>query len=613
MFDQNNSEAGYPRDSYFWYLTRPSFLIAVLLVGAQAVFGQVAWFGFNGWDDPVYVSQNPVVLSGLGWEQIQWAFSTKYFGLWHPLAWLSHMTDVSIWGTWAGGHHLTNVFFHVGATGFLLLFLLESGICWPRAFLIAFLFSLHPLRAESVAWISERKDVLCLFWLMICLWAHGRWSRDGGKALFALAHIACLMAILSKPLAVVAPVLLLLADRWPLARPARIPTLLVEKSGYAALALFGVYMAFANLAGEATIASPQDAVITIHGLDRIWHVGNAIWVYVYSSIWPVGMALFHPIKWDSLAFDGIRGLSFLALLLWLIYSQWTRRPWVSVGIGWYLVALAPGSGIVQISNFAYADRYSYLPSIGLAMAVVMSLPSPSQNPIRRLLQLSTLATLLLTMTVLSAWQVSHWRSSYALYQRALAIDPDNHVAHLKIAEHYLANGQLFEAEQHVLRAETPHEGSNYQVARLGMLGRIAYQRRDFETAKTAWHKALALQPDARLVHFDLGTLALFEMDNPRALYHFETASHSLATSTELWTNYGVALGRASRWAEAETAYRRAVLIDPFNASAWLNLARIHENHGRLAEAQDIYQRVLAIYPDNSQARAGIGRTKSGPK
>lgn len=579
----------------------------LLLTGTIIVFGQTAWFGFVDWDDALYVN-NPVVTSGFSVDGIKWALTTKFFGLWYPLTWLSHLLDTTLWGTWAGGHHLSSVLIHLGASLFLLAFLRDCGITATRAFLIAFIFALHPLRAESVAWVSERKDVLCLFWLMVCVWSHGRWARSDRKAYFAVSQLACLFAVMAKPLAIVAPFLLLLIDRWPLARSRSLGYLLIEKTGPVLFSVLSLGMAFLYDDG-AQLNGTTPYLVELDWVEKVWLAGNAIWVQAFHQVWPVDLAFFHPIPFDNLRLRGGFGLAFLCLLLVLAYRERHRRPWVTVGILWYLIALAPSSGMLQISNSAYADRYSYLPSIGLLIALILSWPAASA-PSRPVLT-AAVASILLLMLTLSAWQVSHWRDTSAMVERALAINPDNHVARLKLAELLLEKRRLDEAEHHARLIGTPREGDVFRQGRIGLMGNIAFHRNDFTAASRYWREALSLGDGYAEAHFGLGTIALTLNDNATALFHFERALQGNSSRVpDLWNNYGIALLRMGLRAEAGQAFRRAVSIDPRNAGALFNLARLLEHDGNLIEGLRLYERAATLAPGNRQAIGGVWRIRA---
>lgn len=583
------------------------YQLAFLIGGALIVFGQTLNFEFIDWDDPVYITTNSVVRSGLGWEQIQWAFTTKYFGLWQPLSWISHMIDVSLWGSAPAGHHATSVLFHTASAGFLLALLRECGVSSARAFVIAAVFALHPLRAESVAWVSERKDVMCLFWLMIGFWSYARWSRERHMAYFSIAHFACLFAVLSKPLAIVAPALFLLIDYWPLSRDVPVRKLIVEKAGFVLISLFALGMAFYfKLGTEHT--GLGDGAFEITGINKAWIVLHAVWIYVFLHFWPVDLAFFHAIDFGSLPFRGLWGLGFLVGILLLAYTQKKQRPWISFGILWYLVSLAPSSGLVQISDFSHADRYSYLPSVGLLVAVFMTIRLPSSPALRRAAKVVSGLTIAL-MIGMSIWQVSHWKSSELLFRRALEINPGNHVARLKLAEYMLATGRLDDAERQIRLATAPEQGLSFQSTLYELLGNISFIRKDFIQAKAYWHEGLSILPDDQRLLCNLGTLALEERDNPTALSYFDKCLRSGVGISAFWNNYGTALERAGRLTEAELVYRKAIRVDPENFAPIINLAKRLERQGKRQEAHVLFSKALQLAPAHPQAIAGANRTR----
>ncbi|NJD25846.1 MAG: tetratricopeptide repeat protein [Betaproteobacteria bacterium] len=582
--------------------------LLILACGVLVVFGQTLSFEFVDWDDPVYITTNYVVLSGLGWGQIQWAFATKYFGLWQPLSWLSHMLDASLWGSAPAGHHATSVLFHTAAAGFLLALMRESGVSAPRTFLIAIVFALHPLRAESVAWVSERKDVMCLLWLMICFWSYARWVRLRGTGYLMTAHVACLLAVMSKPLAVVAPALLLLLDYWPLSRNVSIPKLIVEKIGFWIISAFALSIAFAYKVGATDTGILGDGQLEIHGFSRVWIVTNAVWIYAFKHFWPVDLAFFHEIDFSTLPMQGLWGLGFLTGLLFLAYSQRKTRPWITFGILWYLVALAPSSGIVRISDFSHADRYSYLPSVGLLVAVLLTIRFPPSAALRQSAVVA-MGLVLALMIGVSIWQVSHWRNSESLFSRALEINPDNNFAQVKLAEYFLARGELDEAERRIGLATAPGQGQNFQAYKYDLLGLISFNRQDFARAKSFWHQGLAIRPDSQTLLCNLGTLALEERDNLTALQYFRKCLRTGVGISAFWNNYGNALERTGSLAEAELAYRKAIRVDPLNLAPVINLAKRLESQGKRNEAHALYLKGLQIAPTQPLAVAGANRTR----
>ena len=499
------------------------------------------------------------------------------------------------------------VVLHFTAAGFLLALLHECGVAPIRAFFIVFVFALHPLRAESVAWVSERKDVLCVFWLMVCCWSHARWARTRRPVYFAASLIACLLAMLSKPLAVVAPLLLLLLDWWPLRRKLSVQRLLLEKSAHILIAFTGLLIGLFYKAGSLHSGLTGDT-LQITGINKAWVAGHAVWIHAFNHFWPVSLAFFHPVDLERLWLGGSLGLTFLGVLLTFAYWQRNRRPWVTMGILWYLVALTPSSGIVQISHFAYADRYSYLPSIGLLIAFVMSIKLPTDNTARHA-AMAGIGLGLVLMLFLATWQVSHWRNSEALFQRALAVNPKNHVAHMKLSEVYLSRGALDRSEHHANAAGAAFEGRAYQASQYELLGKIAFARRDYNHAKSLWHEGLGFLPNDQGLHCNLGTLALEERDNPTALFHFEKCRQGRIVSSGLWNNYGVALERAGRGAEAELAYRKAIEIDANNIGPLINLAKRLEQRGIRNEAHAMFSHALALVPNHPQAVAGAARTR----
>jgi len=455
--------------------------VAILVLLSALVYGQTVTFGFVQLDDQEYVTDNVHVLAGLSWEGIRWAFSpTAYGANWIPLVWLSLMLDVEVWGTFAGGFHLTNVVLHtINAS---LLFVLLNGTTGSvaRSLLVAALFCVHPLHVESVAWVSERKDVLSTFFGLIALLFYARSRKTGSSRFYAASLLAFLASLLSKQMLVTLPVLLLLLDWWPLqrfdaARPPldaardgkqRLRHLVIEKLPYLALSVLSSAVAiWAQTTGHAA-----------QGLDRyplMDRIGNAALSYVRylgNLVWPFHLAAYYPLVPPARAATVFAILAIVGATL-IAWRSRRTLPALWTGWSWYLVALLPVIGLIQVGEQAMADRYSYVPMIGIYIAMVWTMSGAlSALGVSRSLRRAMGVVLVLVVTGLGFRQCGLWANSERLLTHTLAVTEDNWFAETALGGLQMVDpGRVPEAE-----------------------GRL--------------RKAIALNPEYPLAHYQLGLL-----------------------------------------------------------------------------------------------------------
>jgi hypothetical protein len=418
---------------------RTAALALVLCLAVAAVFGRAVGHEFVSFDDGVYVTKNEHVRAGIGIESLRWAATSFEGGSWHPLTWLSHLLDVELFGLAPAGHHATSVLLHAATTLVLLLALHAlSGSLWPSAFATA-LFALHPLRAESVAWVAERKDVVAGLGFVLALLAYARYVRRPSAGRLAGVALAMTAALLAKPSVVTLPFVLLLLDVWPLrrldlfARPfpgRRLVALCTEK-----LPLFGLAVGASalSLVAQAAIG----AVTSLEAAPLAMRVANALLAYaayLRMSVWPTELAFFYPypkqLPWAEL----VGAAALLVSLTALAFAQLRRRPWLAVGWLWFLGVLVPMIGLVQVGAQAHADRYSYLPSIGLAVAFAWSVAEGAGRWPRARRGIALGAALLVVASAAATWrQVGTWRDDRTLYVHALAVTRDNFKAAANLA------------------------------------------------------------------------------------------------------------------------------------------------------------------------------------
>jgi len=419
---------------------RQKWLFSLLLVLATlAVYWPVHHHDFINYDDDDYVSANEVVKAGLTWSGFQWAFMGTHAVNWHPLTWLSHMLDCQLFGVNPGAHHLVSVLFHC-ANAVLLLWLLElmTGKFWRSAF-VAGLFALHPLRVESVAWIAERKDVLCAFFFLLTLWMYVRHVRAQSQPVkprpgidLRLALLFYALALLSKPMVVTLPVILLLIDFWPLNRinnlRAQAAGLLLEKWPFFFLSV--VFSGITLLAQHGVLPAQPRSPLALLGDMMLKFLG-----YVEMILWPHNQSFLY------LRPEHVSSLRLLLAVLVIVgLSAWAllclrRRPWFAVGWFWFLVMLLPVTA-VQLPGLFIADRYTYLPGIGFSVAIVWAIAGWLEKlPAQKLVKLSAslfAAVLLLVCAGLTREQIGYWQDTRTLLEHALKIDPHNGVAQINL-------------------------------------------------------------------------------------------------------------------------------------------------------------------------------------
>jgi protein O-mannosyl-transferase len=544
------------------------FAISVGLIALTwAVFGQTFHHQFINYDDPLYVYDNAHVRAGLSWHGVAWAFTHVHSQNWHPLTTISHMIDCQLFGLNAGAHHLVNVFWHSLAA--LLLFILLqqiTGRVWANA-VVAALFALHPLRVESVAWIAERKDVLSGVFFMLTLLAYVHWTRKRTLGCYLTMSILFACGLMSKPMLVTAPLVLLLLDYWPLRRFERstIAKLLIEKTLLLALSAGSVV---------ATLWAQNFALGSTEFLPLKWRITNSLFSYfeyIRQMFWPVDLIPFYVHPENRL--ETWRLILSVAVLICVTGAAIARRrknPYLIVGSLWYLIMLIPVIGIVQVGLQGHADRYTYLPQIGLYIALVWLILDLTKSWRGQKVILSSAAILTTTMLSILSWkQTVYWRDTETLWRHTLAVTPDSDVAHAGLAGILFVRGEVDESIEHYERALRLRDGN---VAAHFGLGRALVAKQKTDAAIFHFQKALGIQPD------------------------YIGASNDL----------GVAFASKGEIGKAVEAWLQTLAFDPDNADALNNIAWVRATasdaglrDGR--EALDLAQRAIRSGGENPVA------------
>jgi len=584
---------------------REIVIYAALIALVTAVaYSSVRRNGFVYYDDPKYVTENHVVLRGLTMDGIKWAFTTGTDANWFPVTWLSHMLDVQLFGMNAGAHHLVSLIIHIASAVLLLLALTWMTGAPGRSAFVASLFALHPLHVESVAWVAERKDVLSTFFFMLTLCAYAQYARKPGGLRYSAVVAFFAIGLMCKPMLVTLPFLLLLLDFWPLKRVGRDSTasLIKEKLPLFALVIVSSVVTFlVQRAGGA-----------VGGLDSYplpARVGNAVTAYagyIRMMLWPAGLASFYPYP-ESLS-PGLVAVSIAIIALATFGAIRTARsyPYILVGWLWYLGTLVPVIGLVQVGNQALADRYTYIPLIGLFIIAswgAFDLAEKRRVPRPALPALAVIA--LAALTVIAQRQVSYWRDSISLWTRALAVTSENHVAHNNLGRELVEKGNIDEAIAHYNAALKIKPA--YATARTN-LGVALAKRGKTDEAIASYMQALRLKPNFAEAHVDLGAALASQGKLSEAIDHYKTAIALNPNLPDARANLGLALANAGRIDDAIVEYKNALLLKPGFVEVQNNLGFALASQGKLDEAIPHFNEALRLKPDFVLARVNLAMT-----
>ena len=569
-----------------------------LVLGALAALTVAVFYGVlhNGWvrlDDPAYVLDNVHVNRGWSFADALWFLSHAHGGNWHPLTSWSHMLDVQLFGLAAAGPHAVNLALHVANALLLAWVLFRLTGAWWRSVLVAALFALHPLRVESVAWASERKDVLSGCFFLLTIEAYRRWAAEPSARRYAFVAASLALGLMAKSMLVTLPCVLVLLDIWPLGRLA--PAVGSRAGRAPALSLWGLiaekWRLFALSAASiaATIAAQKatGAVVASTDLTLTSRVGNALlsyWRYVGMTAWPANLAPLYPlphtanldVRWAPVAALALAGVSVLA------FRQARQRPWLLVGWLWYVGTLVPVIGFLQVGMQAYADRYTYLPAIGLLVALVWGLGElvGSAQP-RRIAAAVAAALALAALAAATVMQVPLWKDTRTLFTHTLAVTHDNAIAENVIGWDDLMSGQAKPALAHFAAAvrvipDLPDANEGMGEA-LMALNHFAESIPYFETV-------LRVMPDLASAHTNLGAACASLNRNDEAIGHFRAALR-LGETADLHLNLGHALAVQGHGGEAIAEYEAALRLKPGDHGALVQLAVTLVSAGRLDDAE----------------------------
>jgi tetratricopeptide (TPR) repeat protein len=586
---------------------RPA-LAAALFLGTAGVFLPAVSHGFITYDDPTYVTENAHVQGGITREALRWAFRSTEASNWHPLTWISHMADCQLYGLNPSGHHLTSVLLHAANAALLFLALSRmTGAPW-RSALAAALFAVHPLHVESVAWVSERKDVLCGTFWMLALWAYP--SGKDSRRFPALSFAAFILGLLCKPMMVTFPFVLLLLDFWPLGRwadpaPGARRRLVLQKIPFLAASAAACLVTVLAQSKGGAVASVSEYPLGV----RVANAAVSYGRYLWKALAPKGLSVFYPSTGEMPPLGhAILAAALLAALSAGAAISARRRPYLLVGWLWYLGTLVPVIGIVQVGGQAFADRYTYLPLVGVFAAASWAAGDLAARwPGGRRLVAGGCAAVLLLLAALTSRQLAFWKDGTTLFGHAIAVTgEDNWVAHANLSATY--------AKDSPLRA-----GAEYQET-VRILAAVAetHDRKGMDLAKAAgssdeamkeFREAIQILPDLPQPHFNLG-LALTKVPGrlDEAVEEFRTAVRLRPDYFEARYNLGTALLRVpGGLAEAVDNLREAVRLEPGFANAHRNLgAALASVPGSRAEAVSEFKAYARLSPGDFQAEFMLG-------
>jgi Flp pilus assembly protein TadD len=547
--------------------------VLLLTVATLLAFAPVTETGYVDYDDDVYVSANAHIQQGVDGGSLRWALTSFYASNWHPVTWLSHMLDWTLYGRKPLGHHVTSLLVHL-ASVLVLFFALDRMTGAPgRSAFAAALFAVHPLHVESVAWLAERKDVLCALFWFLAIAAYTRGSETPRMSSRLTVVVLAALALMSKPMAVTLPLTLLLFDFWPLGRlkPRTALAVVGEKAPLFVLSAAGAWL-------TVTAQHAGQSMATVAACPLGQRLGNAVVVYVsylVKTAWPAQLAAFYPHPGATLPAWKVAGCGFVLVLVSATAVRLRReRPYVLFGWAWYLVTLLPVIGLLQVGQQGMADRYTYVPLVGIFVAcswgahdVIASLGSrPKRRDWRERPQLAMAAgiVVVLVLTGVTRFQVGFWKDAETLFTRALAVTEENDVAHSHLGLLRGRQGRLAEADAH-------------------------------------FREALRIRPSSALTHLDLGTNLIQLGRADEALVEFRVAQRLDAKDPRVHSNLGGLLELKGNLDEARSQFEEALRLDPEFTAARIGLGSVASRGGRLEDAVLQFREALRLDPGSAEA------------
>jgi protein O-mannosyl-transferase len=555
-------------------------IIIFIIVASYAAFGRIAVNDFINWDDTGYITENYHVQSGISLQNIKWAFTAVMMSNWHPLTWLSHTLDWSLYGDNPSGHHLVSLLLHIGAAIFLFLFLYKATKnVWPSVFAAA-LFALHPLRVESVAWVAERKDVLSMFFGLASIFVYAFYAENNKLSKYLFCLILFILSLMSKPILVTLPFVLLLLDYWPLGRWQKALSSPAENRPYSAGRLILEKTPFFLLTIASSIvtywAQNKDSSVTSPGvLPIVTQVANASVSYVAyleKTFWPFNLAVFYPYEFH-LTLGEISTSGFILIIITAVVLYYIKNlPFLFTGWFWYLGTLIPVIGLVQVGRQAMADRYTYLPSIGIAIMLSWSIPLlfPRED-IRKKILFPAGIVVLVILSFLTWQQCGYWKNSATLFNHALRMTKDNYIAY-------------------------------------NCYGLALFEEGKIEQAIDYYNQAIRISPDYADAFNNKGTAYSKLGRYQRAIEDYNQAIRLKQNSAWYYYNRGLANNKLGLYQRAIEDYNQAIRITPDYAEAFNNKGTVYGELGRYQLAIESFNKAIALKQDYVEAYSNRGFT-----
>ncbi|MGZ4972121.1 MAG: tetratricopeptide repeat protein [Limisphaerales bacterium] len=583
-----------------------------LALAVLGVFSPALKCDFTNYDDPSYITDNPHIQQGITAESLKWAFTSGHASIWHPLTWISHMLDVQIYGLNPTGHHLTNVLIHAASTALMFLVVRRmTGALWASAF-IAAMFGLHPLRVESVVWACQRKDVLStLFWILTAsAYVHYVQTSARRQKWLALALLFFAFALMSKPMVVTLPFVLLLIDFWPLKRInasrvsfATLKPLLFEKLPFFALAVIAsIVTVFVERA-----AMPSLGALTFS--ERVENAFIAYMRYVGKTLWPSNLELPYltPGHWPW--WQIVASITLVALITVIAFRHLRTRPFLAVGWFWFLGTLVPVIGVLQSGYQAMADRFSYVPSVGLFILITWSAVEFLRN--RTALALAA-AIAIAACCVLTNLQIGYWKNSRTLFRHAIEVDPRNYVAYTMLGLDLADSGQ---PEQAIPLYKKAIEIDPTYADAYNNLGSALVNTGDLDAAIHEYQTALNIDPNDPVAHNNYGIALAMKGQSDEAIAQFRLAvPHHASSHGNLGNAYAAQandLLAHGNTAAAQQKFDDAVaeftqILTAYDPQAHYNLGSVLAQRGKLDEAIQQFRTAIQIKPENPEAHFALG-------
>ncbi len=598
-----------------------TLIIVLLAVLTAALYWQVRNYDYVHFDDPVYIKNNVHVKTGLSAENMRWSLTSGYAANWHPLTWMSYMAEVSLFGESPKVFHITNVLIHIVNTCLVFVLLRRmTGDLWPSTF-VAALFAIHPLHVESVAWISERKDLLSTFFGLFTIWAYVCYVKTSESKWFRISLLAFVGSLMSKQMFVTLPFLLWVLDYWPLRRregaadktemgetkeeatPA-IPSreqLVKEKLPFLALAVVASIIVFSVQDRGGAVGSLDEIPVKYRLLNAVLSYG----IYLKQMAWPLELSVFypHPGAAISLTQVALVGAAMVAVTL-IAYWQRKQHSYLWVGWLWFVGTLVPVIGIVQIGAQQLADRYTYFPALGVFVAVAWGFQAAArQSPFLKRMVLVTSLLMLSVWSLQTYRQVGYWQNSFKLFQHAIKVTKNNTVAFTNLGLAYQEKNNDKQAEIYYRRAIEAN--ANHPTAYFN-LGVVYQDREEYKKAEEAFREALERDPTNAQALAGLGAVLHRQGLRDDARNTLEKAVKANPDNVGALNNLGILLIELKQFDKAIEHLTRARQLDPYNETVLNSLGQALAQTGQVTKAMALFEKCLELDPDSLSARFNLG-------